>query len=398
MERKYIEIDIADLVPYDRNPRLNDGAVDSVVESMDQVGYITPIVIDENRQILAGETRCKALKKRGVKHDMVLQVFGLTEEQKKKFRLLDNKVGEIAEWDIDLLIGELSAVDFGEFDFGFDELVAYMTDSKEGEASSQAGAATEDDYDPVMPEAPKSKRGEVYRLGRHRLMCGDSTVYSDIKKLMGDCPADLLLTDPPYNVNYEGSTADHLTIQNDNMEDSAFREFLRNAFSCADAVMRPGAAFYIWHADSEGYNFRGACFDVGWQVRQCLVWNKNALVLGWQDYQWKHEPCLYGWKHGASHCWFSDRKQTTVLDYDKPVRSDLHPTMKPIALFDYLIRNSCPAEGIVLDPFNGSGTTIMACEQNGRSAYCMELDPRYVDAAISRWEAFTGLKAVLEDE
>ena len=396
MEKRYVEIDIADLVPYDRNPRKNDKAVDSVAESMDQVGYITPIVVDENCQILAGETRCKALKKRHVKRDKVLQVFGLTEEQKKKYRLLDNKVGEIAEWDYELLVGELEGMDFDGFDFGFDDLLAELTADTEETSGGAQSSAVDDDYDPVLPEEPKAKRGDIYQLGRHRLMCGDSTDPADVARLMDGTLADLLLTDPPYNVNYEGGTG--LTIQNDNMEDAAFRKFLRDAFACADGVMKPGAAFYIWHADSEGYNFRGACHDIGWQVRQCLIWNKNALVLGRQDYQWKHEPCLYGWKGGASHTWLSDRTQTTVMDFDKPTRSEIHPTMKPIGLFDYQIRNSCPVGGAVLDLFNGSGTTIMACEQNGRSAYTMELDPRYVDAAIARWEEFTGNKAVLVNE
>lgn len=398
MEKRYIEIDIADLVPYDKNPRRNDHAVKDVAESMEQVGYITPIVIDENRLILAGETRCKALKKRHVKRDKVLQVIGLTEEQKKKYRLLDNKVGEIADWDYNLLVGELEGMDFDGFDFGFDDLLAEMAEDSGEEANGDSGQlsdAVEDDYEPVLPETPKAKLGEVYQLGDHRLMCGDSTNPADVAKLMGGIQADLLLTDPPYNVNYEGGTG--LTIQNDNMEDATFRKFLRDAFKCADSAMKPGAAFYIWHADSEGYNFRGACHDIGWQVRQCLIWNKSALVLGRQDYQWKHEPCLYGWKSGASHIWLSDRKQTTVMDFDKPSRSEIHPTMKPIALFEYQIHNSCPVGGVVLDLFNGSGTTIMACEQDGRKACCMELDPRYVDATISRWEEFTGKKAVLLD-
>ena len=392
MEKKYVEIDIADLVPYDRNPRRNDMAVDDVAESMEQVGYITPIVIDENRQILAGETRCKALKKRGVVRDKVLQVFGLTEEQKKKYRLLDNKVGEIAEWDMELLAGELEAVDFEGFDFGFDDLMAEMTDSSE-DAGGPLSTAVEDEAEIVLPEEPKSRRGDIYQLGRHRLMCGDSTDPADVARLMAGVQADLLLTDPPYNVAYEGGTG--MTIMNDSMEDAAFRQFLRDAFQCADGVMKPGAAFYIWHADSEGYNFRGACHDIGWQVRQCLIWNKNALVLGRQDYQWKHEPCLYGWKAGASHIWLNNRKQTTVLDFDKPVRSEIHPTMKPVALFDYQINNSCPRGGTVLDLFGGSGTTIIAAEQDERCAYCMELDPRYVDAAVRRWEEFTGETAIL---
>lgn len=391
MERRYIEVAIKDLKPYDKNPRKNDGAVDAVAESIDQCGYITPIVCDENLLILAGETRLKALKKRRVKRAEVLQVTGLTEEQKKKYRLLDNKVGEIAEWDIDLLEDELSDIDFGDYDFGFDELLALAEDSTVTATSS----AVEDDYDAPLPETTTVKRGDIYQLGRHRLMCGDSTSKADMALLMDGNRADLLLTDPPYNVNYTGGTSDHLTIQNDNMEDAAFRKFLIDAFSAADAVMRPGAAFYIWHADSEGLNFRGACHDVGWPVRQCLIWNKNSLVMGRQDYQWKHEPCLYGWKSGAAHTWESDRKQTTVIDFDKPLRSDIHPTMKPVGLFDYEIQNSTRPGDIVLDAFGGSGTTIIACEQNQRRGFVMELDERYVQAIINRWEEFTGDKAVL---
>lgn len=181
---------------------------------------------------------------------------------------------------------------------------------------------------------------------------------------------------------------------NDNMSDSDFRQFLRDVYSAADVVMRPGAAFYIWHADSEGYNFRGAAFDVGWKVRQCLIWNKNAMVLGRQDYQWKHEPCLYGWKNGASHYWGSDRKQTTVLDFNKPLRNGEHPTMKPVELFEYQIKNSSKRGENVLDLFGGSGTTIIACENHGRQAFLMELDPRYCDVIIQRWQEHTGKVAI----
>lgn len=252
-----------------------------------------------------------------------------------------------------------------------------------------------EDEPPEPPKEPTSKTGDIWQLGNHRLMCGDSTMIDDVEKLMDGVLADMLLTDPPYNVDYEGKTKDKLKIQNDIMQDDSFRQFLRDAFSTADAFIKPGAVFYIWHADSEGFNFRGACHDIGWKVRQCIIWNKNTLVMGRQDYQWKHEPCLYGWKDGAAHKWTSDRKQTTVIDYDRPTRSDIHPTMKPVGLFDYVIRNNTNAGDIVLDLFNGSGTTIMACEQDGRTAYTMELDPRYVDAAIQRWENFTGQKAVL---
>lgn len=232
---------------------------------------------------------------------------------------------------------------------------------------------------------------------------------------------DMLLTDPPYNVNYEGTAG---SIKNDNMEDSKFRQFLTDAFTAAWTVMKPGAAFHIWHADSEGYNFRGACRDAGLRVRQCLIWVKNSLVLGRQDFQWKHEPCLYGekelaagltaefvpadefededdhepclygWKDGK-HYWFKNRKQTTILEFDKPKKSAEHPTMKPIKLFDYEIKCNTKAGQNVLDLFSGSGTTIMACEQDGRNAFCMEFDPKFVDVIIKRWETFTGKKAVL---
>lgn len=232
----------------------------------------------------------------------------------------------------------------------------------------------------------------------HRLICGDSTDVSVIERLMDGQQADMLLTDPPYNVDYVGKTKDALKIKNDKMEDSAFRLFLRDAFISADVAMRSGAVFYIWHADSEGYNFRGACADVDWKVRECLIWNKNCMVMGRQDYQWKHEPCLYGWKDGASHLWASDRKQVTVLNFDKPSRSELHPTMKPIALFAYQIGNNTHEGDVVLDIFGGSGTTLMACEQLKRKSYTCELDPHYCDVILQRWEDFTGKKAELVEK
>ena len=212
---------------------------------------------------------------------------------------------------------------------------------------------------------------------------------------MDGAQADLLITDPPYNVDYTGKTKDALKIQNDQMDNDSFRQFLRDAFSNADMVMRPGAAFYIWHADSEGYNFRGACFDIGWKVRECLIWNKNSMVLGRQDYNWKHEPCLYGWKEGAGHLWASDRKQTTVLDFNRPSRSELHPTMKPLELFTYQINNNTHKGDSVLDIFGGSGTTLIACEGIKRKCYTCELDPKYIDVIIGRWEKLTGKKARL---
>ena len=197
--------------------------------------------------------------------------------------------------------------------------------------------------------------------------------------------ADLYLTDPPYNVDYEGGTKERLKIRNDKMDNDSFRQFLRDAFRVADKVMRNGAVFYIWHAESEGYNFRGACFDVGWKVRECLIWNKSSMVLGRQDYQWKHEPCLYGWKDGANHLWMSDRKQTTILDFDRPVRNDIHPTMKPIALVAYQIGNNTHEGDVVLDSFGGSGSTLIACEQLNRKCYMSELDERYCTVILRRY-------------
>lgn len=389
INKQFKKMSIKDLIPYENNPRINDDAVNDVIASIEQCENLDPIEIDEDNVILSGHTRLKALKKLKYKETEVLQITGLTDEQKRKYRILANKTGERAEWDLNKLEIELADLDFEGYDFDFDGIEI---------ESNEPAEVVEDDYNEEPPIEPKAKLGDIYQLGRHRLMCGDSTSEKDVNALVGGEYMDILITDPPYNVAYEGKTKDKLTIQNDSMEDTEFRKFLRNAFNAANNVMKPGAVFYIWHADSEGYNFRGACHDIGWKVREVLIWNKNAMVMGRQDYQWKHEPCLYGWKDGASHLWASDRKQTTVIDYKRPTKAEIHPTMKPIGLFDYQIQNNTKGGDAVLDLFNGSGTTIMACEQNGRRAFCMELDPRYVDAAIDRWEKFTGEKAVLLNE
>lgn len=377
-------IKLKNIYPYERNVRKNDSAVDSVIKSIEQCTYVAPIILDENNVILAGHTRYKALKKLGRIECECIVKEGLTEEQKKKYRLLDNKTNELSDWDFDLLSDELEGLDFGDLklDWGIEEV-------------NELQEVVEDDYEIEMPKEPKAKLGQIYQLGRHRLMCGDSTKQEDIDKLMNGIKVDMLLTDPPYNVAYQGGTKDKLTIKNDDMKSDEFKQFLVDAFTAANNVMKGGAVFYIWHSDSEGYNFRGACFDVGWKVRQCLIWNKNSMVMGRQDYQWKHEPCLYGWKDGASHLWVADRKQTTVLEFKKPTRNAEHPTMKPIQLFDYQIQNNTKVGDIVLDQFGGSGTTIMACEQNGRVGYVMEFDPKYVDVIIDRWEKFTRKKAIL---
>ena len=316
----------------------------------------------------------------------------LNKNDEKALNIALNKIS--GEWDDEKLAAifrDLKFEDYAVSVTGFDdnELADILA------AAVSEETAYEDDFDAEealdVIEEPQTSPGDVYLLGRHRLMCGDSTKTEDVAKLMNGNSASLLLTDPPYNVDYEGSAG---KIQNDNMEDEAFRAFLRDAFSAADEHMQPGAAFYIWHADSEAYNFHGACRDVGWNVRQRLVWNKNALVLGRQDYQWKHEPCIYGWKEGAAHRWYSDRKQTTVLEFNKPQRSEEHPTMKPVPLFAYQIKNNTQPGDAVLDLFGGSGTTLIACEQIGRTAYVMELDPHFCDVIVRRWEMLTGDKAV----
>lgn len=379
-----IKLNINEVIPYPDNPRKNDNAVDAVAESIKQCGYCSPIVIDEDNVILAGHTRLKALKKLKWKEVECVRKTGLTEEQKKKYRVLDNKTNELAEWDFDLLEEEIDGLDFDGFDFGFD--------FNSGEDDEEI---IEDEVPEVNEEIePTVKLGDIWQLGRHRLMCGDSTDAGTVALLMDGKQADLFLTDPPYNVAYEGKTKDALTIENDKMESDKFREFLTSAFTAAVSVLKEGGGFYIWFASREHCNFETALNDSGLEVRQELIWKKNSMVLGRQDYQWKHEPCLYGWKDGASHNWYSDRCQTTILEFDKPTRSADHPTMKPVELFAYQIKNSTKKGETVLDLFGGSGTTIIACEQTGRTAYCMELDERYCDVIIKRYENLTGDTAV----
>lgn len=385
--RRYENVEIEKLKPYKNNARTHsDEQIEKIAKSMKEFGFINPILVDGNLNVIAGHGRILGAKKLGMKEVPCLFIEDLTEEQKRAYIIADNRLAEDAGWDKELLKIELEDLKNMNFDItltGF-ELEDFDFSMDETEV-------IEDEFDETVPEEPTSKKGEIYKLGKHFLMCGDSTDINDVEKLMNGVKADMLLTDPPYNVDYEGGNG--LTIQNDNMDDETFREFLRVSFFNANSVMKEGAVFYIWHADSEGYNFRGACHDIGWKVRQCLIWCKNTLVMGRQDYHWKHEPCLYGWKEGASHLWASDRKQTTVLEFDRPSVSKEHPTMKPVGLFDYLIKNNTKKDDIVLDLFAGSGTSIIACEQNGRIAYSMELDPKYVDVIISRWEKLTGQQA-----
>lgn len=368
--------------------------------------------------VIGGNMRLRAMKEVGYKEAVCTVVpEGFTKDQIKAFILKDNS--SFGEWDIDDLLNEweeelldAAAIDIPDID-----------DPKDSEEED----AEDDNFD-VSANTPKkatSRDGDIYRLGEHRLICGDSTKDMYIEALMDGEQADLLVTDPPYNVNYEAKN--HEKITNDNMADAAFVAFLTDTFRNANNAMKPGASFYIWHADNQGYNFRTAAQQTGWQTRQCLIWNKNSFTLGRQDYQWKHEPCLYGWKDGAAH-YFTNKRNlatviekeqdleklskaemkailekifiqqevpTTVIDCDKPARNPDHPTMKPVPLIGKLISNSSRRKDIVLDIFGGSGTTLIAAEQLHRKCRMVEFEPIYVDVIIKRWEELTGMKAVL---
>ena len=391
--RKYENVLIDKLKPYEKNARThNEEQIDKISKSIKEFGFINPVLIDSDYGIIAGHGRILGAKKIGMTEVPCLFIEDLTEEQKRAYIIADNKLSEDAGWDMEILKEELTILNDMDFDI---ELTGFTLNDID--IDFEEDEVLEDDYEVEVPEEPKSKLGNIYQLGNHRLMCGDSTSIDDVKKLMNDIKADLFITDPPYNVNYEGGTQDKLKILNDNMDNNSFRQFLKDAFYSATEVMKAGAVFYIWHSDSEGYNFRGACYDNDLQVKQCLIWYKNSLVMGRQDYQWKHEPCLYGWKKGT-HNWYADRKQTTVLEFDKPTKNDLHPTMKPVDLIGYQVKNSSKENDIVLDLFGGSGSTLIACEQLNRNCYMMELDPKYIDVIIDRWEQFTGEKALLLNE
>jgi len=405
-----------DLIPYALNAKTHDEKqVRNIANSIRRFGWQQEAVITQDNVLVIGHGRRLAAMQIGC--EIPVKVIDkaadqLTDEDIRELRIADNKTNE-SPWDYDLLQEDMDGLDFEGFDFDFVGAETEPEDTAE---------AKEDEWEGKIPEAPKrARKGQVWQLGDHRLMVGDSTELGDVEKLMGGEEADLFLTDPPYNVDYEGGTG--MKIENDNMGESAFDQFLYDSFQAADAVMKPGAAYYIWHADSNGYQFREAALKVGWQLRQCIIWVKNTFVLGRQDYQWRHEPCLYGWKDGT-HWFTDDRTQSTVCENsvdlkkltkdqlieliekqqetpqtvmweDKPLRNLLHPTMKPVMLMGKMIHNSCRPGGIVLDLFGGSGSTMIAAEQLNRRCFMMELDERYAEAILQRWEEFTGGKAKL---
>ena len=390
-------VEIEKVIPNPRNPnKHSEKQIALLSKIIAAQGWRAPITVSTRSGfIVRGHGRLLAARKLGLAEVPVDYQAYETEAAEWADLIADNRLSELSETDELLLKDLLQELGTSELDL---ELTAYTADEIDQMLGS-AKEVQEDDFDADKAlseiDEAKTKLGDIYILGKHRLLCGDSTDAAAVEKLMDGQKADIAVTDPPYNVGYTGGTKDALTIQNDKQEDSDFRQFLSAAFTNMDAAMKPGAVFYIWHADSEGYNFRAACKDAGWQVRQCLIWNKNQLVMGRQDYHWKHEPCLYGWKEGAAHLWASDRKQTTILCFDRPQKNAEHPTMKPVALLAYQIANNTKGEDIALDLFGGSGTTLVACEQLGRKCYMMELDPKYVDVIIKRWEELTGNKAEL---
>jgi DNA modification methylase len=395
---------VESLVPYAKNARTHsDEQVAQIAASIREFGWTNPILVDGDRGVIAGHGRLLAARKLELDTVPVIELAHLTPTQKRAYILADNRLAENAGWDKELLSLELADLNLSDFDlnllgFSDEELADLLAEPTEG--------LTEDDEAPELQAVAITKPGDVWLMGKHRLLCGDSCNITDMENLTAGQAVDMWLTDPPYNVAYgagaafknkgDGGARIEKTILNDDMSDENFRQFLRDAFVTAGTVMKAGAVFYIWHSDTEGFNFRGACQDAGWTVRQCLIWKKSSLVMGRQDYQWKHEPCLYGWKDGAGHLWSADRKQTTILEFDKPSRNDVHPTMKPVALFEYQMLNNTKGGDIVLDSFGGSGTTLIAAEKNGRIARLMELDPKYCDVIIRRWQEFSGGKATLE--
>ncbi len=378
---KISDIAVEKLIPYANNPRDNDKAVDAVVESIKEFGFKNPIIIDKDYVIVAGHTRLKAALKLGLKVVPCIIADDLTEEQVNAFRLADNKTAELSDWNEEELLEELKkieSINMELFSFNLEDLEKELT-----------GEAQDDDFneDEELPITPTSQKGDIYLLGKHRVMCGDSTKKEDVDTLCDGRLADMIFTDPPYNVNYEGTAG---TIQNDNMEDESFFNFLVSAFDNLYDHIKMGGSIYVCHADTEGLNFRNAFKQAGFKLAECLVWVKNALVLGRQDYHWRHEPILYGWKEGAAHYFVDDRTQDTVWEYNKPKNNDLHPTMKPLELVGKAISNSSRMHQAVLDLFGGSGSTLIACEQLERKSLLMEIDEKYVDVIVRRYIKFKG--------
>lgn len=375
-------VSISQLVPYVNNARTHsDAQVKKLRASLREFGFINPVIIDSEYNVIAGHGRILAAKEEGIEKVPCVFVDYLTPAQKKAYILADNRMAMDAGWDEELLRVEIEALQAEYFDVGltgFDE-----KDITELFAGEDDGAQDDNfDVDEELQKPPVTKSGDVWLLGNHRLICGDSTKAETYEVLMDGKKANLVVTDPPYNVNYEGSAG---KIQNDSMNEEAFEKFLFDAYTQMNAAITEDASIYVFHSDSHGLAFRKAFEDAGFYLSGCCIWKKQSLVLGRSPYQWQHEPCLYGWKKKGKHQWYSDRKQTTIWEFDKPKKNGDHPTMKPIPLIAYPIRNSSMSNCIVLDPFGGSGSTLIACEQLGRICHTIELDEKYCDVIMKRY-------------
>ena len=385
------------IIPYARNARKHDPHVAKLAGLLKEFGWKQPMVVDPDGVLVIGHRRRLAALSLDWTEGPVVVASDLTPTQIKALRIADNRVHEDVEWDRSLLSLELEDLKLEGFDLALTALNDGEIEGLTALAASTEEGLTDPDEASDPPVTPVSVPGDLWILGNHRLLCGDATLLTDVERLMNGEAADLIVTDPPYNVAYQGKTKNALTIQNDSMSGESFYQFLLSTYTNLLMCAQDGAGIYVFHADSEGVNFRRALVDAGWKLAQCCVWVKQSWVLGRQDYHWQHEPVLYGWKPTGPHRWCSDRKQTTVWNFNRPTRNGEHPTMKPVELIEYPITNSSEPGHLVLDLFGGSGSTLIACEKTARRARLLELDPKYVDVIVKRWQAFTGKQAVHED-
>ena len=378
---RFEKVDIDKLIPYARNARTHSKKqILELRASIREFGFINPVIIDKDFNMIAGHGRTLGAKEEGLTELPCVFAEHLTEAQKRAYILADNRLAMNAGWDEEMLAVELSELEGADFDLsllGFDE-------AELNQLLHDEDAIQDDDFD-VDAELAKptfSKMGDVWQLGRHRLVCGDSTKAETFDVLMAGKKANLVITDPPYNVNYEGSAG---KIKNDNMEQSAFYQFLYDAFVGIESAMASDASIYVFHADTEGLNFRKAFEEAGFYLSGTCIWKKQSIVLGRSPYQWQHEPVLFGWKKKGKHQWYTGRKESTIWEFDKPKKNGEHPTMKPIPLLAYPIVNSSMSNSIVLDAFGGSGSTLIACEQSDRICYTVELDEKFCDVIVKRY-------------
>lgn len=375
-------VPIEKLVPYANNARTHSPEqIKKLRSSLREFGFINPVIIDRDYGVIAGHGRILAAQEEGIEKIPCVFADHLTEAQKKAYIIADNRMAMDAGWDEEMLRVEIEALQAADFDpllTGFDEKeLADLFDSEEDKVK-------DDDFDlsAALEKAAFVERGDVWIVGRHRLMCGDATSAEDVARLMDGKKANLIVTDPPYGVSFKSSSG--LTIQNDSIKNEEFYSFLLSAFKNMADNLEKGGAAYVFHADTEGLNFRRAFIDAGFHLAGCCIWVKDSLVLGRSDYQWQHEPILYGFLQNGKHPWYSDRKQTTIWNFAKPKRNANHPTSKPLDLLSYPIGNSSQPNAIVVDTFGGSGSTMMACEQANRICFMMELDEKYASVILRR--------------